>query len=80
MKITAEHFSILESAMSASLDEGIMLSAPDNMSNMQFRWSWLWKTTIEGQRADSWVNDFLYPYLNDDHIDTALRRIAGHSS
>jgi hypothetical protein len=80
MKMTAEHFAILESAMNASLDGGVMLDVPNDMSNMHFRWTWLWRTTIGGRRAEDWVNKFLYPYLNDDHIDTALRRVAGHSS
>lgn len=36
----------------------------------RLRWDMLY-TSVSSQ----WVCDNLYPYLNDDHIDTALRRI-----
>ena len=36
----------------------------------RFRWDLLWAT---GQ--SKWITDVLYSYLNDTHIDTALRSI-----
>lgn len=30
---------------------------------------------VSGAKLSPWVCDNLYPYLNDDHIDTALRKI-----
>lgn len=35
----------------------------------RLRWDLLWSSGLT-----TWVCDTLYPYLNDDHIDTALRR------
>jgi len=80
MKMKPEHFETLRRAMSASLDAGAMLDvSTDDMSDERFRWDWLRRTTIEGKGSFQWVNENLYPYLNDSHIDTALRAIAGHS-
>ena len=80
MKMTTEHFTILEAAMNKSMQEGAMLPFDTSeWTNMRFRWQWMHETKIDGQRSSAWVCDHLYPYLNDDHIDTALRRIAGHS-
>ena len=39
-------------------------------SDMRYRWDCLWTS-----KQSRWVCDNLYPYINDDHIDTALRRI-----
>ena len=37
------------------------------LSNMRFRWDVLWVSTFQ--------TSSVYHYLNDDHIDTALRMI-----
>ena len=39
------------------------------------RWDALWSSSILGNRPEVWICEVLYPYLNDDHIDTALRRL-----
>ena len=39
-------------------------------SDMRYRWDCLWAA-----KQNQWVYDTLYPYLNDDRIDTALRSI-----
>ena len=80
MKMTTEHFAILEAAMNKSMQDGAMLPFDTSeWTNKRFRWQWLYETKIDGQRCSAWICDHLYSYLNDDHIDTALRRIAGHS-
>ena len=38
--------------------------------NLRYRWDLLWAAAPSG-----WVAKELYPYLNDEHIDTALRRL-----
>lgn len=43
-------------------------------TDMRFRWDNLVMAAIEGNSA-RWICDVLYPLgLNDDHIDTALRK------
>ena len=38
--------------------------------DMRIRWDWLWGTGLS-----SWVSVTLYPYLNNTHIDMALKSI-----
>jgi len=40
----------------------------------RFRWDALNKSV-----GSQWVSDNLYPYLNDAHIDTALRRVMSNN-
>ena len=39
-------------------------------SSMRYRWDLLYAA-----QASNWICSTLYPYLNDGHIDTALRSI-----
>jgi len=38
-------------------------------TNKRYRWDLLWAAGLT-----RWVCDHIYPYANDDHIDTVLRR------
>ena len=38
-------------------------------TNKRYRWDCLWAAGLT-----RWVCDHIYPYANDDHIDTVLRR------
>jgi hypothetical protein len=38
--------------------------------DMRLRWDCLWSSV-----PSRWVCDNIYPYANDEHLDTALRRI-----
>ena len=40
MKMKHEHFQILESAMAASFDAGVMADAPLDWSDMRFSGAW----------------------------------------
>ena len=40
------------------------------LTHKRFRWDLLYMAV-----GSEWVCENLYPYLNDDHIDTALRNI-----
>lgn len=42
------------------------------LSEMRFRWDTFWGIPIE--RRVPWANK-VYKYLNDNHIDTALKRV-----
>jgi hypothetical protein len=44
---------------------------------MRYRWDLLNAAKIEGNTS-KWISDNIYPYANDSHIDTLLRRIFGH--
>lgn len=39
-------------------------------SDKRYRWDCLWAAKLS-----AWVCSTLYPYLNDEHIDTALRSL-----
>jgi len=78
MKIQPNHYKLLSDAMGEAL-----VSRPDmyqsyqdaGLSGMRYRWDLLRASRIENVGGISWICDTLYKYLNDDHIDTALRRI-----
>lgn len=79
MKIKPEHYLEMRLAI-----EGIasklaahreFLLSPKNPRppkdiDMRLRWD-----AISFAKGDKWICDNLYPYANDDHIDTALRKI-----
>ena len=79
MKITPEDYAILERAVKHTIAlTGLTL---DNYTSLgltakRYRWDMLERTKIkigDGINIDGDVN--IYAYANDNHIDTALRRI-----
>jgi hypothetical protein len=81
MKMKAEHFEALRAAI-APLDTPARREAylsgrfprAELVKDLdkRYRWDLLWGTT-GSERVGFWSD--LYAYLNDDHIDTALRSI-----
>lgn len=81
MKIKPEHFSQLK-ALIEPLDTPTLRTRyqkrdfprPDNVKNlgMRYRWDLLYMIPACARRELFYE---MYQYLNDDHIDTALRRI-----
>lgn len=71
MKMRPEHFAEIK-AVIAPLDtpERRESSVKRGISDMSYRWGLTYAAGLT-----PWICDNLYPYLNDDHIDTALRRI-----
>jgi hypothetical protein len=71
VKITPEHFEKLRTFVAPhdtpKTREGAIRRGD---SDMRYRWDCLWAT-----KQNPWLYGTLYPYLNDDQIDTALRRI-----
>jgi hypothetical protein len=78
MKIKSEHYIIMIDAI-AKISESINM--PSYLESLRedprvkdplkrFRWDLM--SSAVGSR---WICDNLYSYANDDHIDTALRRI-----
>lgn len=80
MKISPEHFAVLETVCKeklAAYPDARDSYAKEGLSAKRFRWDILWTTQIEGNTS-RWICDTLYPLgINDSHIDTALRRIVG---
>lgn len=84
LKIKPEHYDTLERAIRACMDARGGQDKLDEqyarlgLSKQRLRWDTLRVTLIEDTRGIAWICDTLYPYLNDDHIDSALRKIFGH--
>lgn len=83
MRMKAEHFEHLSNEITQTIESNPTLinrykardiARGDRVSdiNKRFRWDLLFMTS----NLARWVRETLYPYLNDDHIDTALRSIA----
>lgn len=82
MKIKPEHYTKLESALcdTVAKNPGVKDSyRKQGLAPMRYNWDALWATRFDGMSAGQWLHDNLYPYLNDDHINTALARILGNS-
>jgi len=69
MKMHPEHLAFLKNAI-APKDTPARRAAYQGLTSKRYRWDLLWSSALS-----IWVSDNLYPYLNDTHIDTALRTI-----
>ena len=78
MKMTSEHYNYLLSEIESLLDRHKIDSMDTvkadyeskGLSMKRMRWDLVYYAKLS-----PWICDNLYGYLNDDHIDTALRRI-----
>jgi hypothetical protein len=78
MKITRTHYDTLCIAMSHTISTNPRMLdeyRSQGLSEKRYRWDLLRMTTVAGIDGIRWICDNLYDYMNDDHIDTALRRI-----
>jgi hypothetical protein len=77
MKITHEHYQTLCYAIYRSQQGMATLSEYEQQGLTSERWRWdlLHRAQRLGFLPERFVIDTLYPYVNDNHIDTALRRI-----
>ena len=73
----SEHYEELQGAISSAVipdqmgSEAEYLAAGNTLK--RYRWDRLWIA-----KQSNWICQNLYPYLNDDHIDTALRQMFNH--
>jgi hypothetical protein len=72
MKITVEHYAHIARALNEI--KPLILQARvayknSGLSDKRFQWDMLRQANLI-----TWVCDNIYPYANDDHIDTALRQ------
>lgn len=71
MKIKAEHMEHMRVQMMKSGSPPTLNSyLNQGLTEKRWRYDWLWKAGLS-----KWICDNIYPYANDDHIDTALRYI-----
>ena len=69
MKIKQEHYEHMKNSMTPIMQA---IPQPEGMSDKMYRWAVARKAGLI-----TYMCDELYSYLNDDHIDTALRKITG---
>lgn len=71
MKMRPEHLAKLKAAITPlDTEERRADYVKQGFSSMRYRWDLLYAA-----QASNWICTMLYPYLNDTHIDTALRSI-----
>lgn len=80
MKIKPEHYAELKSKIASFVDanrEAVLAHRKSLKSDgrvrdldMRFRWD-----VSHAAGVTPWACEALYPYMNDDHIDTALRHV-----
>ena len=68
MKIKPEHYATLRDTLA-----DVMHLYPEFVQRFGERGAG--RALVKEARASNWLCDTLYTYLNDDHINTALRRI-----
>lgn len=70
--MTAEHYAELSSQLD-TIRPLILQAMPEykaaGLSDKRLRWDAIYRAGLS-----HWICDNLYSYLNDDHIDTALRQ------
>lgn len=78
LKIDFDHFKTLHDAIERARKEcpDMTLDSYKQQGRTAKRWRWdlLWYAAAKILPGD-WVTKTLYPYLNDNHIDSALRVI-----
>lgn len=72
MKIKPEHYVYLKTAMLNNSKAPLLQDyLKAGLTEKRWRWDWLYSTP----GLSRWICDNIYPYANDDHLDTALRLI-----
>ena len=84
MKLKPEHVEYMRRAI---LDNPYAPTLPDYLARGLTEKRWRWdllllqgRTREERAAMSQWICDNVYPYANDDNIDTALRHILGARS
>lgn len=80
MKITPEHYRTLCHAIyraQQGMETRDEYVNQHGQTDKRWRWDLLWRAKRVGFLPDRFIEDTLYGYCDDTHIDTALRRIVG---
>ncbi len=81
MKMMQDHYEQLKNACAvhrhkiSDIRETIIKEGRSKDVEKRVRWDILWSVSIGDSNSSIWICDNLYSYLDDDHIDTALRNI-----
>ena len=82
MKITREHRDHMKSAILKTLSDSghnfasiLKMYNEKGLSHMRLRWDVAYRAGLP-----PWICANIYPYANDNHVDTALRSIFGHAA
>lgn len=71
MKIQQEHVEFIDNAIrDFNTVEAKQHYVSQGLSAKRYRWDLLYKAGLS-----KWLCDNIYPYANDDHIDTVLRSL-----
>lgn len=81
MKITPTDYAILHTAITQARNawphRTMELYKSQGLTHKRWRWDLLWLAKRDEFLPDRFIEDTLYGYCDDTHIDTALRRIVG---
>lgn len=82
MKMKPEHFAELEALFPAAerrhITKGIPIYQEERLTPKRWRWDAFYR--IHRPDRQAWFDrNAIYSYLDDDHIDTALRKILPES-
>lgn len=77
MKIKPEHYTYIKGAIAAIdpqriKDHRTFIIAEGKAKDVEKRVRW---DATYAAKLSQWLGDNVYPYANDDHIDTALRKV-----
>ena len=73
MKIKQEHFDHMKAAICANAKAPTLYAYTSRgLTEMRWRWDLCYQAGLS-----KWICDNLYSYMDDTHIDTALRNITG---
>lgn len=72
MKIKPEHLAHIRTEMLKSGATHTLKAYLDaGLTEKRWRWDWCYRTP----GLSKWICDNIYPYANDEHLDTALKCI-----
>lgn len=78
MKMKSEHYDLLDEKITHYLKGHPSVTVEDHIRRgwtaRRWRWDVMWASITTHGQSDK-LMFFLYGYLNDSHIDTALRKI-----
>ena len=81
MKIQPQHFEALKAGvLSFTADHPFLQSEyrKKGLSEKRYRWDLLRSCSITDINGIEWICKNLYPYLDDTHIDTALKKAVSY--
>lgn len=78
MKIKPEHFNKLSKMINGLPEKPVLKDYKEaRLSNTRFRWDFFWLANQNNKEDMRCLVKEMYEYMNDDHIDTALKKIVG---